>query len=272
MSIILPLEPSPFAAPLPDEFDEAEAHAVTYLARATPEQPFTSFRIRQHSMDLSVAAKVGVPGITSADASVNGKALVYEAKLIADEKLVETDDGTLYIDRWQAGLELGVKVSEIKCNLNMNFGTVSFAARHSLATTQLSLETMGGVPTAAMLGSDLEPGVLKQEDGLEKVISVVSQMIDHMGSPETDLEAVRRRYYFGLGEADDFEKAQATVYAMHCIRAGLELSKALDNSTADRGLDPREIKRVYYSVLDSFVDNEKPNRDHVRIAREWLNV
>lgn len=234
-----------------------------------PAAPFIGFRLAQQVTSTDFKAGAAVTG-GSAVVNYSNLRLGYTFMLDAGE--FKTAD---YVTRRYAGIELEVRLSDIRGEFGLDLVSVSAACSLGLARSELKTTVVGLGPGADSLAAVPPFGsLLEEENGLERVMDYVQRvkdwMVDHYHQLEPTEHTKDTDEQEDSAETLVMNRAKGTIFAKQQLAAGQRLSKAT-LAAARRGLPTEIVQSIYGASLDG-ADTVKPPPAPVRkAAQEWLS-
>lgn len=229
--------------------------------------PFSQFKVLQNSFNVQVASNLGV-GVGSISGNYNSFVLSYEA-MVFTEKIVETPIGDkIYGTRWGAGLRVILKVSEIKSNVNFNFGAIAASSELGLARVEYEINGIG-INKPDILAVLPGPGDFNFSN-YKKILDAVDTVKNYMSQKPNELVPKPFQVFItDENNKDIFTDSRAIIYGMRNVVSRNTLKTAILNSK--NKFNTSTIKAVYskFQILD---ENFEPTREQKRQAEDFLNT
>jgi hypothetical protein len=216
---------------------------------------------------------LGIGGVADADVKAKNLILVYHVMLDAGEKArIDPSTGDVLVEQRGSGLELVVKVSEVKASFKLNLVTVAAAASVSLAQTAL-IVFLKGVPAEAQpLGHAPPLGALREKDGLKLVLDYVKTVKGYMADNPATLTANVNTVVRPKPAQTPLERALSVVFAHREIEDGRVLREALEHAEKNPSIDADIVRNGYQARLRLPGDEVKPSESQRKDADKWLHV
>lgn len=229
--------------------------------------PFSQFRVLQSSFNIQVAANLGI-GVGSVGGNYNAFILSYEA-MVFTEKIVEAPiGGKIYGTRWGAGLRVILKVSEIKSNVNFNFGAIAASTELGLAKVEYEINGIG-INKPDILAVLPGPGDFNFTN-YKKILDAVDAVKTYMSQHTTDLQPKPFQVFVtDDSNKDIFADTRGILYAMRNIVSRNSLKTAISNSQNKYSIST--IKSAY-AKFQIFDEGQEPTRDQKKMAEDFLNT
>lgn len=229
--------------------------------------PFTQFRVLQSSFNVQTAANLGF-GVGSINGNFNSFVLSYEA-MVFTEKIVNVPiGGKIYGTRWGAGLRIILKITEIKSELNFNFGAIAASSELGLAKVEYEINGIG-ISKPDILAVLPGPGDFNFTN-YQKILDAVDKVRAYMAEHSSELQPRPFQVFLNDDQQKDiFIDSRAILFAMRNIVSRNTLAEAIQN--AQSRFNSSTIKAVYakHRILN---ENETPTREHKRQAEDFLDV
>ncbi len=229
--------------------------------------PFSQFRVLQSSFNIQVAADLGV-GVGTIGGNYNAFVLSYEAMAFT-EKISEVPiGGKIYGTRWGAGLRVVLKVSEIKSNVNFNFGAIAASTELGMARVEYEINGIG-INKPDILAILPGPGDFNFAN-YKKILDAVDTIKEYMANSPTELQPRPFQVFISDDSTRDiFTDSRAIIYAMRNIVSRNKMATAIQNSQNRYNIST--IKAVYarFQILD---EQAEPTREQKKQAEDFLNT
>jgi hypothetical protein len=230
---------------------------------------FIGFRLAQQVTSTDFK---GGAAVTGASAVVNYSNLRLGYTFMLDAGETKTAD---YVTRRYAGIELEVRLSDIRGEFGLDLVSVSAACSLGLARSELKTTVVGLGPGADSLTAVPPFGsLLEEENGLEQVMDYVQRvkdwMVDNYHSLEPTEHTKDSDENENSAESMVMDRAKGTIFARQQLALGHKLSKA-SLTAVRRGLPTEIVQAIYATNLDGADTMQPPPAAVRKASRDWLS-
>lgn len=230
------------------------------------DENFTQFKVFQKQFSANAASELGIAPVGSGSGSFKSYVFMYEAMLFSDKITDTALGGMIYGTRWGAGLRVSLKVSEIKSDFKVGFGTIAASSEVGLSKVEFEISGIG-ITDASILKALPGPGDFNY-DSYDKILKAAERVKRFMADNHEKLSP--KPFQILITDASlssNLDKSKSVLYAVKSIEKKISLADALSNSPQ---LNSDIIEGVYHEFEIKNV-NTKPSNEDRREAREWLN-
>jgi hypothetical protein len=234
---------------------------------APSDDPFSLFSVMQNSCNIQIAANMGV-SVGSISGNYNSFVLFYEAMVYTEKTSTTPIGGKIYGTRWGAGLRVILKITELKSNLNFNFGSIAASSELGLANVEFQITGIG-INSPQILAELPGPGDFKFAT-YNQILSSVEKIKNYMAENTSSLQARPFQVFISDDKMTDvFIDSRAILFATRQIASRNSLNSAITNAKNKYNIATIKATYAKFSILD---DRIEPTREQKRAAEEFLSV
>ncbi|HEV7333095.1 MAG TPA: hypothetical protein VGN63_18820 [Flavisolibacter sp.] len=238
---------------------------------ATEVEKISEFKVYQRQRSKKVSTSISVSPFFKGDGSYDDFTYVYFAGAFSDKYRITQGSGSSIIaERFGLGIEIELKISNIKTALKGGFASIGAAIDMGLATAEYSYHILSLPPGEFQ---SLLPPVGQFDgnaiDNFRKLVEKLKEL--YQSSIHTmDLVAIEVLMADAMAE-EGTENARSYYFAARRIIEGKSLKDAVSNArTASRQYNEDAIQYMYSRAGLTSIE-EKPSLQSISLAKNFIN-
>ncbi len=240
------------------------------LAINSENYPLNALKVYQYISSIKGGGNLAIGGFVKGDSTFSSLEYKYAALLFSDKfDVITKDDGTQIFKRYGFGLKVTLKVSDVKANLDISFGSMAASTKMGLAKIQYRIESYG-VPENIIKDYVDLVGDFNFES-YQKIITCAKAIKGLIGDNTDTVKLFPIEVLTPVAVSPDKEDSRSFYFGADSISGGLRLRDAIERArNSNSHIEDENIISFMYQYFG--IDNafSTPNETQKKRAKEWL--
>jgi len=232
--------------------------------------PLSALKVYQYVSSIKGGGNLAIGGFVKGDSTFSSLNYKYAVLLFSDKfDVITRDDGTQIYKRYGFGLKVTLKVTDVKANLDISFGSMAASTKMGLAKIQYRIESYG-VPENIIKNYVDLAGDFNFES-YQKIITCAKVIKDLIGDNTDTVKLFPIEVLTPVAVSPDEEDSRSFYFGADSVSGGLNLRDAVlrARNSASHLEDENIISFMYqyFGIDDAF---STPNETQKKRAKEWI--
>lgn len=232
--------------------------------------PLSALKVHQYISGIKGGGNLAIGGFVKGDSTFSSLNYNYAALLFSDKfDVITRSDGTQIFKRYGFGIKVTLKVTDVKANLDISFGSMAASTKMGLANVQYRIDSYGVPENIIKNYVDLAGDF--NFDSYQKIITCAKAIKDLIGDNNDTVNLFPIEVLTPVAVSPDEEDSRSFYFGANSIAGGLNLRNAIlrARNSGSHVEDENIISFMYqYFGLDNAFSS--PSETQKKRAKGWL--